>query len=751
MLTSTFQFSLKNQVFDGLCVLGKSNSDTTYLAAATSAGKVLIHSPANQQYLNINKKITDIAVGPLAEKNPDRDVILVGTPANVMAYDIEDNSELFMKEVTDGCTRLRFGRREPFGPVCLVGGHCSVQGFDQEGSELFWSVVGDTVSAVAFAEGPDCIADFLVATEDNELAAFSLRGGSCSSVGSPLTEVDIVTHLECISSTMFAYALKNGTVGVYKMVQGGSSASSSSLAMSQAGGNWAQRLWRVAAKNEVRGLKLLEGASGGIRHVVIGWSTGKVEVRNQMTGEILFKETLAANNMSSLVIGRYRNDGMPNIIAITNTGEVHGFLAEQQQAAASGASASSAAAKSMEKKKKAEKNMGLVTADTKTEEDNEAYRAMLAERQDLQNELKSFDEQIRQMKESGGRAGLIPTDTKLQVSLETSPDGLRLRLATNNYSVIRGCVIYAEHLFEDQEAQLTHFAPAKNENSVSISATKNAEIHMKIHCYCGVSATSEQYHTFEQTVMLPKFSMFHFVTEGKLRRPAGNVKIVLPVTASRIWQWLAKNFINAKNPNPSNSNAHLQCQFVSLRKQTALLLETSDSPNNRNELQFVACTDDLELAAEIIEDLTQHLQVKELDAAAHFPSELEELTRILKQVEGHNATRLKLTAEIADSSNLVKALVVKAEDYRILADMKNLRRAYQVLQNTNGDMIAEHTKRAGNYQELLSHLKKVNQALQNAGRLRCGSAKSRTVQACRQAIKANNIGELCQIIQTGAK
>mmetsp|Transcript_23317 Transcript_23317/g.58989 ORF Transcript_23317/g.58989 Transcript_23317/m.58989 type:complete len:84 (-) Transcript_23317:112-363(-) len=83
--------------------------------------------------------------------------------------------------------------------------------------------------------------------------------------------------------------------------------------------------------------------------------------------------------------------------------------------------------------------------------------------------------------------------------------------------------------------------------------------------------------------------------------------------------------------------------------------------------------------------------------------------------------------------------------------MKNLRRCYGVLQKTNADMIAEHTKRAGNYQELLQGLKRVNHALQNAGRLRCGQAKVKTIAACRAAIKANNVLELCQLIQTGAK
>ena len=39
------------------------------------------------------------------------------------------------------------------------------------------------------------------------------------------------------------------------------------------------------------------------------------------------------------------------------------------------------------------------------------------------------------------------------------------------------------------------------------------------------------------------------------------------------------------------------------------------------------------------------------------------------QVDEYNVIRLRLTAEMADSSNLVKSLVIKAEDARILFDM----------------------------------------------------------------------------------
>ena len=52
-------------------------------------------------------------------------------------------------------------------------------------------------------------------------------------------------------------------------------------------------------------------------------------------------------------------------------------------------------------------------------------------------------------------------------------------------------------------------------------------------------------------------------------------------------------------------------------------------------------------------------------------------TRIL-QVDDYNSIRLKLTAEMADNSGMVKNLVIKAEDARILGDMRLMRKMYVV-------------------------------------------------------------------------
>lgn len=49
--------------------------------------------------LNINQSVTSLCTGALNPQHPDRDVLVVGTQTNVLAYDVNDNADLFYKEV----------------------------------------------------------------------------------------------------------------------------------------------------------------------------------------------------------------------------------------------------------------------------------------------------------------------------------------------------------------------------------------------------------------------------------------------------------------------------------------------------------------------------------------------------------------------------------------------------------------------------------------------------------------------------
>eukprot|EP00245_Coleochaete_scutata_P017419 TRINITY_DN8533_c0_g1_i1.p1 TRINITY_DN8533_c0_g1~~TRINITY_DN8533_c0_g1_i1.p1 ORF type:complete len:185 (-),score=41.30 TRINITY_DN8533_c0_g1_i1:105-590(-) len=157
----------------------------------------------------------------------------------------------------------------------------------------------------------------------------------------------------------------------------------------------------------------------------------------------------------------------------------------------------------------------------------------------------------------------------------------------------------------------------------------------------------------------------------------------------------------------------------------------------------------METAGEVIQSLCSTLGISQLQSTADFPLELEAFKGVLSRVEEHNATRVKLMAETADSSNLIKALVVKAEDARILSHMPNMKRMYTELFHLNRDLIMEHRKRSTNHAELLQTLKEVNQMVQRAARLRVGTPKTQVVARCREAIKANNIHSLFKIIKQG--
>ena len=66
--------------------------------------------------------------------------------------------------------------------------------------------------------------------------------------------------------------------------------------------------------------------------------------------------------------------------------------------------------------------------------------------------------------------------------------------------------------------------------------------------------------------------------------------------------------------------------------------------------------------------------VTTLSSVSNFASEMKDFQQTLFQVDEYNSIRLKLTTEMADSSGQVKNLVIKAEDARILGEMRLMRK-----------------------------------------------------------------------------
>ena len=63
--------------------------------------------------------------------------------------------------------------------------------------------------------------------------------------------------------------------------------------------------------------------------------------------------------------------------------------------------------------------------------------------------------------------------------------------------------------------------------------------------------------------------------------------------------------------------------------------------------------------------------------------------QVVKQVEDFNSARIRLAADMADDSQRVKALIVRAEDSRLMMDMESTRRAYTELYALNNQLIGD--------------------------------------------------------------
>jgi len=303
-----FKLQLNNTILKGLVAVGKYDGDHPSLTCATNAGKIFFHSPHEKgadnqgvRFLNINRNISALACGQLNPKL-GRELLLVGAQTTLLAYDVRENCDLFFKDAPDGVNAIVVGRFADIEtPLALVGGNCSIQGFDAAGGEAFWTVTGDNVTAMTFCDvDEDGQLELLVGSEDFEIRVFRNE-----EVVSETTETDKPVCLAPLRKQTFGYGLANGTVGVYDKP--------------------GARRWRVKSKHQVSAITGFDLDGDGYPELVSGWMNGKFEVRSDRTGEVVFKDNLGAP-ISAILQADYRCDGHVEVLVCSADGEVRGYL-----------------------------------------------------------------------------------------------------------------------------------------------------------------------------------------------------------------------------------------------------------------------------------------------------------------------------------------------------------------------------------------------------------------------------------------
>ncbi len=79
--------------------------------------------------------------------------------------------------------------------------------------------------------------------------------------------------------------------------------------------------------------------------------------------------------------------------------------------------------------------------------------------------------------------------------------------------------------------------------------------------------------------------------------------------------------------------------------------------------------DDLDVCGDVVQALSDYLALEDLSSTCEFPEEIAVLEKLLTTAEELQSVRQRLSAEMADHSGMIRTLVVRAEDSRLMMDM----------------------------------------------------------------------------------
>jgi len=709
-LLPIFTLKLKHKIHPGLVTIGKYDGVHPCLTCGTTASKVFVHNPHGNistggraiiedseiSLLSINQAVTALTAGRL-DPSHERDVLCIGTQTNILAYDVHNNTDLFYKEVLDGVNSLQIGHINQSSPLVIAGGNCTLQGYDAKGEDQFWTVTGDMVSSIVLMDfNGDGENELIVGSEDYDIRIFS-----GDAIQSEINESEAITHLCKVKDSKFGYALANGTIGVYDGLT---------------------RLWRIKSKQQVMSTLCYDIDGDGVDELITGWSSGKVDARSTKTGDVIFKDTMSSA-ISGLVSADYRLDGSNQLICCSVDGEIRGFKPPTEQTSI---------------------RSGVDINEFK--DLNLLKKSLLMELENYERENESFETSKKFSLSERIENTIIPANTSVRAALQISADHedrlqTQLIISTNNDTTIRMVVLFAEGLFNG-ESHVVHppTNSVSNQLIIKLFPTKDIEIDLHIQAFVGLPV-GHSFHVFELTKKLPTFSSYLYINSTISQLPESYVQFTLNERVQRVALWINENFLLPHQINCDDGE--LKVQFIAARGGL-LTIEMASSG------QIKIRTDDMEVAGLLIQSLSTSLSVQDLPSTAHFPAYIDRISETMGFIDGLQSDLSKISAEMRDQSNLIKSLIVKSEDSRILEDMASMKKGILDLQEVNRSFINIYKVRSNNHQKLVNSVKMINQFIQQASNLRVGKFKTQTVSLCREAIKNKQIETLCKIIQAGS-
>ncbi|CAB3369144.1 Hypothetical predicted protein [Cloeon dipterum] len=670
-----YTFNLHHPVVAGCVTLGYYDGTHPSLTAATASDKIFIHSPhkklsgssgricssdASKEVvmLNLNQTITCIQSGQL-DPESERDFLVVGSPRSILVYDVENNMDIFYKEVPEGVKVLTIGRLGKMGkPVVIAGGNCTIVGFDFQGNEVFWTITGDVVCSLALLDfDSDNFNELIVGSTDYDIRVFK-----DDEIMGELTETEAVTSLTPLQKTCFGYGLSNGTIGVYEKLQ---------------------RLWRIKSKNKAITVFNYDIDGDGLDELIIGWSNGKVDGRNCRTGEVVFKDNFSSA-VAGIVAGDYRLNGGRDLICCSVTGEVRGY----------------------------QTNKVLRAPGRRVNYGHDAVRELFSKKQNLLLELSNYKESSNQAAEVV--KAKIPMQTKLQCVVALNEKDLEkphidVTLFTNNDTVIRAVLVFCEGIFQG-ESHVLHPRDWELTRSVTVPITPVSNIPVDLHIKALIGQIdSTNFHLFELSRQLPRFAMLQLL-KGKHEKPKSYSTFIVKERIQRIILWVNQNFLLQTEVTLAGLELEL---FFKALPTNKLVVFCVGSDN-----KITIFCDNMGLVGEITQSLANFLNVNDLEARAEFPNVEEKMKMLMHNMVELNEVRLQLSTDMASCLDSIRSHVIRIEDARIIEDVEGVLKWTTALATCNSDILKSYKVRNNNHEDLVKSLKQINKCIEQSSKLR---------------------------------
>ena len=182
--------------------------------------------------------------------------------------------------------------------LAFIGSNCSIQGLDAEGDEKYWNMSSDNVLAICFCDiDEDQEYELILGCEDSTINIF--KGEEM------LYEIDESAPVSILASfglNHYGFGLTTGSYGVYQ------------------GRNL---LWKERYKEGIVGMTCI--FSNQANGLVIGFRNGRVEVREQMSGEEMYTLNMD-RQLSCLLRSNFVDLNVEDqVLAVLRNGEVFGY------------------------------------------------------------------------------------------------------------------------------------------------------------------------------------------------------------------------------------------------------------------------------------------------------------------------------------------------------------------------------------------------------------------------------------------